>query len=246
MDESAIPDAQSLLDWLDLAEDLIPSSTLSILPENRDAFVVQFGICIQAIRFGGAYAALWRIGRNREAVPLGRAALEHAITAQWIFHRDGVALMHAHARRKSHEFFTFMAEYLGDDELAAEAAVLGEHRPGMPNFWRHVLGDLDYGGMLASSYRQMSQVTHVDGATIAAFAEFDGTNYNFVGRPEDPHATVNLYITANAVMLAAWVLGQLLESPDIKPMLDDIAQRLRLAQTAYDPDLGPTESTAGK
>jgi carbon monoxide dehydrogenase subunit G len=122
-----------------------------------------------------------------------------------------------------------MADYLGNTDLRTTAAAeLKEERVGLPK-WSQIMRDV--GSFVETNYRQMSQVTHVTGSTVAAFVERKGDRYEFQGSPEDPHSEVNLFVTANAVMLAAWLIGQLVDTPDIRKELDEVAARLGLAQT---------------
>lgn len=234
MNEKGIPPASDLLHWLRQAGAVIADGPISVRKEHGELLIVLFGACMQTIRYGEAYADLWNADRRREAVPIARSALEHVVTAQWVFHRGEAALMQAQARQKAFDFYDFMASYLGNEELGRDALQLVDERERLPRF-QQLMADIDLNGFLASSYRQMSQVTHVTGATVIGFAQFDGRRYELVGSPDDPHALVNLYVTSNAVMMASWLLSELIEGID-SAALDEIAERLRLVQTAVADD----------
>lgn len=225
-----MPESTDLLDWLHHAARLLPDGDLILREENRAPFLTLFGACAQTLRYGEVYASLWQAGSSREAVPIARAALEHAITAQWAFHTEGgIDRFQAAARKSAKAFYVGMADYLGNADLRETAlTALQETRSGLPK-WSEIMREI--GDFVSSSYRQMSQITHVTGSTVAAFVENRGGRYEFHGAPEDPHAQVNLYVTANAVMLSAWVIGQLVQSPDLRAELDDISERLKLVQS---------------
>jgi len=225
-----MPEPRDLVAWLHRAARLLPDGDLILREEDRAPFLTLFGACAQTLRYGEVYANLWEAGDSREAIPIARAALEHAVTAQWAFHTEGgVDRFQAAARKSARSFYLSMADYLGNTDLRETAVIeLEESRAGLPK-WTDIMRDV--GEFVASSYRQMSQVTHVTGSTVAAFVENRGDRYEFHGSPDDPHANVNLYVTANAVMLAAWVIGQLVQTPDVRGELDEIAECLKLAQT---------------
>jgi hypothetical protein len=130
-----MPSADDLIEWLEHMGTLLDEGSISMQEADRDRFVVLVGLALQSIRFGGAYARLWWEGFEREGAAVGRGALEHAVTAQWVIHHgdDGLSRLQASYRKKALEFYTNMAGYLDDDELASQAATnLHEARPGLP------------------------------------------------------------------------------------------------------------------
>lgn len=57
-------------------------------------FRLMIGPCLQVMKYAQAYLLLADSGFTREAEPLARAALEHAVTMQWSYlTKDGIDRM---------------------------------------------------------------------------------------------------------------------------------------------------------
>ncbi|WP_043595341.1 hypothetical protein [Frigoribacterium sp. MEB024] len=199
--------------------------------EYQKEFQAVYGICVQAIRYAGSYAVLYRLGRSREAVALARQALEYALTAQWAhFEATGPEQLidsYHHTRNRT---FRAVTEYLGTPREEVEEALRcmttqGRKLPRVAS----MIEAIDYRGMFRTTYLQQSQIVHVTSETVTAFMDINGAGqFDLLSEADDPYPTQTVQYTAMATMFASWVLESLrVDTPGLAE-LDRLSDELTL------------------
>lgn len=224
--------------WIaDCANHLRESNGFRVSNARAEEFLLLFGLAGRTVRYSDAFLLLGRTNFGPEAVPLARAALEHAVTLQWAFIVEGgldrfrVEVAHD---RIAH--YSAVAAWVGSDGLASEVARLDPPPAGkrMPPFM-NLLRDLDEGKFLETSYHVLSQQVHVTHAAVTSFlAASDGAPVSLVYEHEYPYRYEATYAVAAACMLARWVIARLTNDAALLEVLDHASDRLILPMNLLD------------
>lgn len=232
-----IPTLENLEAWIrDCVAHLRNTHGYDVVRAHENEFYLLFGVIVRTMRYADAFLDLMNSGKQPEAVPLARAALEHAITLQWVFVSDGG--VNRFNREVAHDrisHYTNLATWLQNTELADLVAQLDEPPRGKRLApFGNLLADLDQERFLATSYHILSQQVHVTHAAVA-----DG----LVQGPDELHVayeqtysyrTEATYAVAAACMLARWVLAKLTNDEALLERLDKVSDELHLPMTLID------------
>lgn len=188
--------------------------------EFHGDFIVLFGIIQRVRRLSQAWVRLEKAGFSVEARMLVRAALEHAVTAQWVFYTVGGVdrMRHSGARDQ----FNLARDTGGSATQLSDLEDAIPAGPGMPA-WGQIVADFDEPTrFIAQSYRVLSQIVHVTHSTILDGLEVDADGeISLRMEPEPAVEHEVLYALTGACLLAAWLLAV---------MSGDILQQQRLRE----------------
>jgi hypothetical protein len=207
------PSDELLRDWIGRFGSMIQRPTFETDKAHADDFVALFGICTQAVRNAEAYIVCEQAGFVREAQTLSRAALEHAVTAQWCYFREtGISRLAADHIEQRFAYYNAMADWLGDDALREGAKKLTRAPEGakrMPKFGQ-LLAELDENTFLKTMYMNLSRVTHVTDATVGEYVHQlpDGT-FEVNLAPDFAFASGGLFMAAAAALMGAAMIADL-------------------------------------
>lgn len=228
---------------------------------HENEFFLLYGVIARTIHFADTFLDLAEDGKSAEAVPLARAALEHAVTAQWVFIVDGgIDRWRLSVEHDRLDHYKTLSEWLKHDELAREVQQLPEPTKGkrLPKFM-DMLRELDHDRFLETSYMILSQQVHVTHAAVMAFIEGDEDgNPQLVAPGDYAYAYQATYVAAVACMLARWIIAKLTNDVDELRVLDSLSDELYLPVTLIDQlpehkrrrdlatDMGGTEPVASR
>lgn len=221
--------------WLRFIEErerrLHDADQFEVAEEHQVEFQTVYSICVQAIRYAGAYVVLHRAGRSREAVAVARQALEHALTAQWAhFDETGPDQLiegYHHSRQRA---LRAVMEYLDAPQEEIDTA-LGSTASVGKRLLRvtKMIEKIDFGTTFMTAYTQQSQIVHVTSETVTAFLHLDDEdNFIVLSEANDPNELLTAHHTAMATMFASWVLESLrVDTPGLAE-LDRLSDKLNL------------------
>jgi hypothetical protein len=205
---------------------------VTVPAENQRDFLVLFGLVQRVRRFAQAYLRLEKAGFATEASVLLRAALEHAVTAQWAYLTPGgVDRLHVTLARAQADLAHGMIGYLTDPEIIEQERRLRAavpSGPGLPKFNGPggIMAELDSVKFLSASYRVLSQVGHVTHqAPIDFVIEVEGVVQLRTEPEPDEHAEF-LYALTGFCMLVAWLHARLEGDDDEVDRLKQTCARL--------------------
>ncbi len=216
----AAPTVEAWLEFIEERERQLHSLDLiEVGQEHQVEFNAVYGICAQAIRYGGAYVVLHRAGRSREAVAVARQALEHALTAQWAhFDETGPDQLIESYHYSRERMFRTMTQYLGTPQADVDAALeattsSGTRLPRVTN----MITQIDFEGMFETEYMRQSQIVHVTSETVNAFLDVGSDQkLTILSEAIDPNERQTARFTAMAAMFAAWLIESLrIDSPGL-------------------------------
>jgi hypothetical protein len=182
-----------------------------------------YGICVRARRQVEAFVVLDQSGYRGEGSFLLRAALEHAVTAQWVYATVGGYEQFEVAAIRARNSYWEMFSDQDDPEIqknvayAREAAENVADQTGLPSrFTKDLLGRLDSNNYLTRTYRLLSQSGHVTHQAFEAiFSVGEDGNPQFSNVPEqDTPETGMWYFAAICCMLTDWVLVHVADDTD--------------------------------
>jgi len=208
------------------------SSSFPVAPGQRDDFSALFGLIQRVRRLAQAYVRLSADGFGVEAEILVRAALEHAITAQWAYLTiGGVDRLRVAGSQHNFTLMQTIYRYSNNperDAIVAEAKAAVIAGPGLPKITQ-IVKELDVeNGFLTQTYKVLSQVTHVtDRAQLDAF-DLVGDTVVVRAAPADDAAHPVLYALASACMLSGWILADLTGDEDELEYLKEASWELTL------------------
>ncbi|MBO1741589.1 hypothetical protein [Leifsonia sp. TF02-11] len=218
--------------WIREASELIDRDDFVVRVADEVVFKQLWGICVQTIRHARAYVLLVDSEFEREAMVLARAALEHAVTAQWAFHRyDGLSKLRVSMIRGEKENIEMVGKWFSDDGLLATAAAitvpLGR---GLPSF-TDMMRDLDEERFLENSYGSLSLAVHVRSTTQTSY--FAGEADDLLLRHEPSHALRGpaTNMAAMAAMLAVAIIMELVDDQAALTRINEESERLNLPPT---------------
>ena len=189
------------------------TSHILVEPTKAQELHVVHGVCSQAIRHCQAAMILSDAGFQREATVNVRAALEHAVTAQWAQYATGQrGRLLKGARRKAAEFYEAAGRYLGKPEIFAPQVEKWKASQGLPLFSQIMEAvdgtDVDGRSLLKFAYRQLSQQVHVTSGTVTSF--LDSADLTYLRRKVDDGNPTNTWLClAMAAALSSYVVEDL-------------------------------------
>ena len=181
--------------------------------ERREEFLLLFGLTHRVRRLAQAYTRLTKGGFEVEGQILVRSAMEHAVTAQWAhLAKDGVEQLKVSATNDQYSFVKLLTEYSSAPDAEAlsdayKARVI--EGPKLPRI-TEMFGRLDNNGFLRTSYKVLSQVTHVTHeATLDALKVEDDGAVSLLLHPTTETGHQTLYALTSSCLLAAWVIAHI-------------------------------------
>ncbi|WP_417374513.1 DUF5677 domain-containing protein [Glutamicibacter protophormiae] len=233
---SDTPEAE-LTDWIHSCISSIRDATgFTVATRHADEFRLLYGLVARTMRYSDAYLTLVDCNMEGEAVPLARAALEHAITLQWVFVVDGGVEKYrnsvAHDRL---EHFGKLAESPDNIELRDALTKLGPLPEGSRlGKFMDMVRELDEGAFLETSYRILSQHVHVTHSAVTSFLQPGEDEMHTLYDQEYTFRYQATYVCAIACMLARWVLARLTNDAALLEELERISDKLLLQMQLAD------------
>jgi len=195
----------------------------TVVRDDRRAFVHLIGVLLRVRRFAQASTLLDKRGFGPEARVLVRAAIEHAVTAQYAYlvvggldefissvASDRISLTELIASHSRSEELSTQAEAFRA-ERDADLSSGNFTRARLPGFTgeNSIVALLDNAAFLVQTYRVLSQDAHVThSATYNALMQ-DGDEIVIQLDPPDDIAHQTLYALTSASLLAAWVVAHI-------------------------------------
>jgi hypothetical protein len=155
---------------------------------------------------------------------LVRAALEHAVTAQWVFYTVGGVDRMRHSGASDQ--FNLARDVGATERQLRDLGDAIPSGPGMPA-WGQIVTDVDDpAGFIRQSYRVLSQIVHVTHSTIIdGLAVGEDGEVSLRMEPEPAVEQEVLYALTGACLLAAWLLAV---------MSGDTSEQQRLRERGVD------------
>ncbi len=213
-----------------------------IVADSSDEVKVQvlYGLCQQALNHARAALAVLDAGLPVEAGVNIRAALEHAVTAQWVFLTpDGVMRLIEGAKTAYSFYDSAQMRVPLPPNLLDQIADWKALRP-LPIFSVRC-DDLDgthdpetpKSGTLRFEYVRLSQATHVTSRTIAEYLSIDPLSGEVLLRQESPDRfpAANMLSLGMATAMACWVLESLRVPPNRLSEVEQIADEANIPST---------------
>lgn len=222
------------------------AESYDVVSAHANEFLLLYGVIARTIRFADTYLHLVRAGYGSEAVVLARAALEHAVTLQWIFVVDGgidrYRVTSAHDRQ---EHYSNLAEWLKNEELAEEVKKLDLPPAGkrLPPFM-NMLRDLDKENFLEMSYHILSQQVHVTHSAVTSFVAPGEDELHIKYDQDYGYQYQATYVVAASCMFARWVVARLTNDTVLLERLDKTSDDLILPMTLLD-SVAPNDQRKG-
>jgi hypothetical protein len=228
------PDEDALVEWIRHVAVSLPRDNFTVPSERAEDFLLLYGVCLQASRFGLAYLSLRETGFEREAQALARASFEHAVTAHWVYFTEGGPKRFGIAiNRDFRAYFTSMGDWLDNAELRATAEKHPEAEGvGVPKF-SQMLRDLG-GKFLVTTYRTLSLSVHPTHATVSGYLESVDGKTELRHEPRETATFPVLYSTAISSMLALSLIEHIVEPDAVAKLLDEPSERLKLPIYIHD------------
>ncbi|SFS07620.1 hypothetical protein SAMN04487846_2261 [Microbacterium sp. cf046] len=207
---------------------------ITVPPENQREFLMLFGLIQRVRRLTQAYLRLERDGFLSEGSVLVRAALEHAVIAQWAYLTPGgIDRLHVSLAIAQADVAKSMMAYSKDPEwVTLEQHLRGLVPPGaaLPKFSGKdaMMTELDSIKFLAASYRVLSQVGHVTHQAALDFVTEDQGVVRLRTNPESMEQDHLLYALCGFCMLVAWLHARLEADEEEVLRLKEMSVRLHL------------------
>lgn len=233
----ARPAEGELLAWIEeCIADVRDRGEFRVLETHKGEFLLLFGVVGRTIRFADGYLRLCELGFMSEAVPLARAALEHAVTVQWVYIMEGGVGRYQRAvvqDRRDH--YAKLADWLNHAELLAEVERLEPTPVGkrLPPFM-DMLRDLDEGKFLETTYHVLSQQVHVTHSAVTSFLGGGEDQVHLKYEQDYPYSYQVTYAVAVACMLVRWILAHLTNDDGLLAALDKKSDALILPMNLID------------
>ncbi|MBN9629638.1 MAG: hypothetical protein J0I18_03380 [Actinobacteria bacterium] len=226
------PSEDDWIGWIREASELIDRDDFTVRTSDQVVFKQLWGICVQTLRHARAYVVLVDAGFEREAMVLARAALEHAVTAQWAFHwHDGLSRLRVSMVRGEKENIELVGNWFSDEGLLATAAAITVPQGrGLPSF-TDMMRDLDEERFLQNSYGSLSLAVHVRASTQTSY--FASETEELLLRHEPSHALRGpaTNMAAMAAMLAVAIIMELVDDRAALARIDEASEALLLPPT---------------
>lgn len=183
-----------------------------MLQEYANDFLTVYGLIQRVRRLAQSYLRLRKGGFSSEGGILVRAAMEHAVTAQYAYLTpDGIERLNITLSRSHKDYAEAIAESSTKPGIHEWAASIERpDGPGLPRFsGQGMMGQLDAVKFLKTTYKVLSQVGHVSHESqFDAFVEFDG-KYHLTPEPEEAFTHEVLYALAGFCLMSDWVVTRL-------------------------------------
>jgi hypothetical protein len=203
---------------------------------------VLYGLCRQALNHARAAWAVIDAGLTLEAGVNIRAALEHAVTAQWAyFTPDGVSRLVASAKKKAAAYFeTAGLQVSLGEEAVQKLACWKNSGKGIPDFAR-ICDEIDgthdpkspKSGTLRFEYVRLSQAVHVTSSTITDYLQVDALygELSLSAQSPDRFYKASVWDLGAATAMASWLLERLRVAPNSCAEVERIADAAMLPST---------------
>lgn len=179
----------------------------NVKAQHIESFPIVWGVCQRVRRFARAYLRLVKHELATAGHPIVRAALEHAVTAQWVFYSaDGPARFRKSMALDQLALATVVGGLKDDDPITATLKSYVPDAKGMPP-WKQIRQDLDDPtDFVSHTYQVLSQAVHVThGVVRDSFMYDDNGELHIREAPEDEYPHQVLYTLAASCMLAWWL-----------------------------------------
>lgn len=207
------------------------SEGVDVLPEYADDFLTLYGLIQRVRRLAQSYLRLRKQGFSSEGQILVRAAMEHAVTAQYAFLTpSGIARLHVTLGRAHKNYAVVLAESSTKPEIHEWAArIEAPDGSSLPPFsGEGMMGQLDSIKFLKTTYKVLSQVGHVSHESqFDAFVEDDG-RYHLTTEPQPSFTHEVLYALVGFCLLSDWVLARLEGNEAELHLIRQLGGQLRL------------------
>lgn len=236
LDPAAIRHAcQELLDLQDSQNELAVSAV------DSTAVQVLYGLCQQALNHSRAALVLIDAGLSVEATVNIRAALEHAVTAQWAFLTpNGIQRLLDGSKYKASQYFESAGLQVALDDEAHEQISVWKTFQQLPSF-AAMCDDLDgthdpdepKSGLLRFEYVRLSQATHITSSTITGYLAVDESTgeTSLLQQAVDRFPVVNLLDLGMATAMACWIIESLRKEPNHLFEVQRIADEANIPST---------------
>lgn len=205
---------------------------------------VLHGLCQQALNHSQAAWAVIDAGFPLEASINIRAALEHAVTAQWAFLTpSGVSRLVDGAKYRAFQYFESAGRQAFLDHRAMEQIADWKILPQLPGF-STLCDDIDgthdpevpRSGLLRFEYVRLSQAAHVTSSTITGYLHVDDLNgHTSLGHQADePFPEANLLDLGMATAMACWIVESIRTEPNRLADVERIADEANIPSTLAD------------
>ncbi|MBX9471283.1 DUF5677 domain-containing protein [Microcella sp.] len=178
------------------------------VPERlHQDFVVVYSMTQRVRRYAKAYVRLGHHDMATAGHPMVRAALEHAVTAQWVFYTTGG--LNRYMVEVGRDRVALAREVAGlseDDELMLRLIAEVPEGKGLQK-WTQIRQALDRNDdFLGHAYRMLSQSVHVTHGAISDVVELNDDGRLFLRDwPEDKLRHQVLYVLAASCLLSWWL-----------------------------------------
>jgi hypothetical protein len=201
-----------------------------IMVAEEDSAVLKalHGVCERAVRHARAAMLLIEADFDREANVNVRAALEHAVTAQWAYlvPPDPARCLMDATQATAAEFLEAAEKRTALPNDLHKKKEDWKNSKKLPHFTQicdQVDGTHDprmrRTGVLRFEYKRLSLMTHVTSGTVADHLGVDGESLVLERNVPDPYAWFTLFDLAMAVALAVWVIQDLCDGkPNIETL----------------------------
>lgn len=189
-------------------------------------FRLMIGPCLQVMKYAQAFLLLTDSGFTREAEPLARAALEHAVTMQWSYlTKDGIDRMIVWGTRTEKEHWEQVGAWSHNDEISTFARGLSvPNGPSMANYGTFLKEMVD-GEFFQLSQAVLSQTVHITSSSISS--HFDNSDASkLIQFPTAYFLHGARFVVAVACMLAAGVIADVTYDGALEFALDEASERL--------------------
>lgn len=189
-----------------------------VASEKQREFLLLFGLTHRVRRLAQSFLRLRKDGFDVEGQILLRSALEHAVTAQWAYlAKGGMSQLQVSASKDQYSLVKLIGHYSTDPNMPtvvnhfAERVESGAQLPTVTELMKQ----LDNNGFLRTSYKVLSQVTHVTHQSSLDALDTDaGGNITLRLEPENEFAHQSLYVLASCCLLSAWIVAHLEDDSD--------------------------------
>lgn len=240
---------EALVEWIkECVAQLRDASEFTVSAAHSDEFMLLHGLIARTFRYSNAYLTLVDTGMEGEAAPLARAALEHAITLQWVFVVDGGVMKYRNSvahDRVGH--YSNLAEWFDHDELRGGVRQLGPLPQGKQlGKFTSMLRELDAEDkFLEASYHVLSQQVHVTHSAVVSFLQQGVEELHILYDQAYSYRYQATYVCAAACMLARWVLARLTNDEPLLAELDQRSDELHLPMHLADRVSAPLKRRKG-
>lgn len=229
------PTAAELEDWIRKVAEVLPRDKFIVPKERAKDLLLLYGFCQQAARFASSYVLLSNEGFQREAAALARCSFEHAVTAHWAYFTEGgVERLAIDVNREFKGYYIAMSEYLDNEELREDAeAHEAPDGKGLPTF-SQMMWDLDSGGFLRTSYRNLSLSVHPTHLTVSTYLEETESGTQLRHEPREGIEYPMLYTTAISAMLAYSLVEYISDPFAARVLVEEPSNEMRLPPFLHD------------